>query len=132
MDVTEVQKRIDAMPAKMSAKGLRLPDVKVWMSANGDVSVALKRNIGAGNDYRDEKSEYLRGTSIAHLLNEAEAWIENLPSAEETKRDTFLAQLGKVIDLGRDLGQDVGALAAEMKRLASNAITDQRSVQPAE
>jgi hypothetical protein len=56
-------------------------------------------------------------------LDKAEAYIAALPSAEETKRNTFIAALAKVVDLGNELGQDVGVLASEMKRISENAIT---------
>jgi len=130
--ISEVQKRMDALPAAMSAKGLRLPNTTFWLEANSDARLYLKWNAGAGDLYSDEKREWFRGKTASEMLDAAEAYIDALPSAEETKRNTFLAALGKVIDLGNEFGQDVGALASEMKRLASNALTDQRSIEPAE
>lgn len=130
--ISDVQKRIDALPAAMSAKGLRLPEASFWVRANQEKACYLSWNTGASNRYQDEKSESFRGSNTAAILKKVEAFIASLPSAEETKRNTFLSALGKVIDLGNDLGQDVGALASEMKRLASNALTDQRSIEPAE
>lgn len=132
MDIAEIQKRLDAMPAAMSAKGLRLPNAMLYAEANREPFIALRHNIGPDGSCLNDTSKYFRGSDVAAMLDDAEAWITALPSADETKRNTFLAQLGKVIDLGRDLGQDVGTLAAEMKRIASNALTDQRDIQPAE
>lgn len=130
--ISDVQKRMDALPAAMSTKGLRLPAATFRLEANSDAQLYIKWNAGAGNSCFDEKLEWFRGDTAPEMLDAAEAYIEALPSAEETKRNTFLAALGKVIDLGNELGQDVGALASEMKRLASNALTDQRSIEPAE
>lgn len=133
MDHKDIQRRLDAMPAAMSAKGLRLPEAALWAKANEEIRCWVSWNTGASNRYSDEKTEVFRGSAPASLLDEAEAFIAALPSADETKRNTFLNALGKVIDLGNELGQDVGALASEMKRLASNALTDQRpNVEPAE
>lgn len=133
MDHKYIQKRLDAMPEAMSAKGLRLPDAALLAKSNQEITCWVSWNTGASDRYVDEKSEVFRGSAPASLLDKAEAFIAALPSADETKRNTFLTALGKVIDLGNELGQDVGALASEMKRLASNAITDQRSrVEPAE
>lgn len=130
--ISEIQARLDALPAAMSAKGLRLPGAVFWLEANAEQRAYLTWKTGVGVSYRDEHTERLRGNSASEILDAAEAFIKALPTAEETKRTTFLKALGKVIDLGNELGQDVGPLASEMKRLASNALTDQRRIDPAE
>ena len=132
MHTDKIRARLDAMPAAMSAKGLRLPEAQFDISANADMKVYLKWNDGSGNVFRDEKYEFCRGSSPAEVLAMAESFIAALPSADETKRNTFMKALGKVIDLGNELGQDVGALMSEMKRISENAITDGRSIHPAE
>lgn len=124
MNVNDIQKRIDAMPAAMSAKGLRQPHVEFCLRGNAPLQIMLRS--AKGPQTLDHRYEWFDGSSPREILGKAEAWIANLPSAEETKRNTFLAALGKVIDLGNELGQDVGALMSEMKRISENALTDQR------
>ena len=41
MDTKAIQKRIDAMPAKMAAKGLKRPDVDFILNSNAAASLTL-------------------------------------------------------------------------------------------
>jgi hypothetical protein len=131
MHVDEIQKRINKIPAAMAAKGLLQPDASFEIPANAECYVLLKWSKG-GERFMDTGYEWCRGKTAQEALKKAAAYIDALPSAEEAKRNTFLKALGKVIDLGNTLGQDVGALMSEMKRISENAITDGRGIQPAE
>lgn len=124
MNTTDIQTLINAMPARMSDKGLRKADASFRIDANSQPCVLLIWHRPKG--ITDNHYEFLRADTPAAALDAAVKFITALPSAEETKRNTFIAALGKFIDLGNELGQDVGVLASEMKRLAENAITDQR------
>lgn len=56
--------------------------------------------------------------------------IASLPSQDEARLREFQHDLGKLIDKGRDYGIDVdfvNPLIATAKRLADNALTDQRA-----
>ncbi|UOK71682.1 hypothetical protein [Ancylobacter polymorphus] len=126
MNTTDIQALIDAIPARMADKGLRQPDGEFCIRANSTPSVMLKwwKQNGISNTHY----EFLRADTPAEALDKAVKFIAAMPSAEEAKRNTFLEALAKVVDLGNELGQDVGALVSEMKRLSENVITDQRKV----
>ena len=132
MHTDKIRARLDAMPAAMAAKGLRMPEAQFDITANAGMKVYLKWTDGAGNSCRDERYEFIRSDNPGDVLAKAESFIAALPSADETKRNTFMKALGKVIDLGNELGQDVGALMSEMKRISENAITDGRGIHPVE
>lgn len=124
MNTADIQSIINALPERMSEKGLRQVDAEFDIKANAQPLVILKWWQEKG--YTNTHHEFIHADTPAAALDAAVKFITELPSAEETKRNTFIAALGKVIDLGNELGQDVGVLASEMKRLAENAITDQR------
>lgn len=124
MDTREIQKRIDAMPAALASKGVLEPDAEFSINANANPMVLLKWKREKG--YTDKHYEFIRATSPQGAIDKADAFIAGMPSAEETKRSQFLEALGRVIDLGDELGQDIGPLVSEMRRLSENAITDQR------
>lgn len=57
-------------------------------------------------------------------------WIDAIPSKEELEHRAFMAQLGRLIDKGREVGVDVdflNPLTAMMEKLATNALEDKRS-----
>jgi len=126
MNANDIQQIINAMPARMSARGLLKPDANFQLSANVEPYATLTWSSGTDFSIAGRKYEFARAATPREALDKAEAFIAALPSAEETKRTTFLSALAKVVDLGNELGQDVGALASEMKRLSENVITDQR------
>ncbi|MBD9542974.1 hypothetical protein IB276_26365 [Ensifer sp. ENS04] len=127
MDTKEIQKRIDVMPAAMSAKGKNLPEVTFRIEANSASSMSL-RHAKAGSRWADEFHQ-ISGKTPSELLAKAEAWIAALPTAEETRMKEFMTALSDVIELGRKSGVEVefvNPLVETMKRLSSNIITDQR------
>ncbi|MEZ0212476.1 MAG: hypothetical protein ACAH27_05930 [Xanthobacteraceae bacterium] len=125
--IEKVQARINAMPARMSAKGLRQADADFSIVANSGFRIYLK--------WKDETKAYDNGYKFIHAfgvaesLDEADEYINGLPSAEEASRAVFIGQLAKLIELGNDTGIDVdfvNPLVATMKRISENALTDQR------
>lgn len=126
--VADVQKRIDAMPSAMSAKGLREPRAEFTLSANSEM-----RGYLAWKDKKNsygEAYEFIRGKSVSDVLVKLEAFIAKLPAPEEARMKEFMTALSDVIELGRQNGiavEFVNPLAETMKRLASNILTDQRA-----
>jgi len=134
MDTAEIQKRIDVMPAAMSAKGLIEPRATILLNGNQEPSMLLQW-------YKNQKDraachttcESFRGSTIPDQLDAGDAFIAALPCREEVKFKEFMSALGGVIDLGRDNGIEVeflSPLRATMKKLSENALTFQR--EPAE
>ncbi|SFB52038.1 hypothetical protein SAMN03159496_04592 [Rhizobium sp. NFR07] len=125
--INDVQKRVDAMPAAMSAKGLRNPVAKFNIVANEELQAYLSwddKKTSYGSKY-----EWIKGKTPADVLRKMEAFIAKLPSPEETRMKEFMGALSDVIELGRQNGIEVdfvSPLVETMKRLSSNIITDQR------
>jgi hypothetical protein len=125
--IEDVRKRVNAMPAAMSAKGLRNPDAAFSISANAELSAHLRwddKKTAYGSKY-----EWVKGKTPAEILRKMDAFIAKLPSPEETRMKEFMGALSDVIELGRQNGIEVdfvNPLVETMKRLSSNIITDQR------
>ena len=127
MDTTEIQKRLDRMPAAMAAKGKRMPNAEYRIEANAASCITL-RWAKAKSNWADEFN-YIRGESPADILRNTDEFIAALPTAEETRMKEFMTALSDVIELGRKSGVEVefvNPLVETMKRLSSNIITDQR------
>ena len=79
MDTAEIQKRIDKMPAAMSAKGLIAPEVEFVLEANGGCRVALRwyKTVEDKQHFRGT-SEWFREGSIDERLNAADKFIADL------------------------------------------------------
>jgi hypothetical protein len=72
---------------------------------------------------------HVYGDTLEAKTDAADVFIAAMPTPEENRRNEFMAQLAKVIDLGRENGIDIeylNPLSATMKRLSENALTDQR------
>lgn len=127
MDTTEIQKRIDSMPAAMSEKGKRLPDAAFELRANAASHLTL-RSAKPGAHWADDW-HYVRADTLEEILDAADLWIATLPTAEETRMKEFMTALSDVIELGKKSGVEVefvNPLVDTMRRLSTNIITDQR------
>lgn len=125
--IADIQKRIDAMPAAMNAKGLREPEAAFSISANSEISAYLRwtdKKRAYGSRY-----EWVKGKTPAEILDKMDAFIAALPSPDETRKKEFMTALSDVIELGRQNGIEVdfvNPLVDTMRRLSENIITDQR------
>lgn len=131
MDTAKIQKRIDVMPAAMSAKGLYFPEAEFVLDANGTCRGAIRyyNSVEDKNHYRLQY-EWFRDGSIVEQLDAADRFIAALPTKEETRFHEFMGALGNVIELGRKNDIEVeflNPLVATMKQLSENALTDQRA-----
>lgn len=127
MDTTEIQKRIDAMPAAMAEKGKRMPDAQFRLRANACSDITLQ-SAKPGAVWADDW-HYIKGNTIEEALDAADLWIATLPTAEEQRMKEFMNALSDVIELGRKSGIEVefvNPLVETMRRLSTNIITDQR------
>lgn len=128
MNTTEIQKRLDVMPAAMSAKGLRMPEAKFSLESNATFRVWLAHCKTRDSLYAD-KYNAIKGGTILEALDAADAYITALPSPDERRHAEFMGALASVIDLGRENGIDVAyinPLTEAMKRLSENALTYQK------
>jgi hypothetical protein len=132
MHTSDIQVRVDQLVKAMLAKGLPQPSADFEVRSNLSPRIVLWWKNG--DKSYDRHCELVGGSDPETILDEADKFIAELPSAEENRRNAFLSALGKVIDLGRENGIEVefiNPLVKTMKRLAEAALTDQR-VAPAE
>lgn len=128
MTIADVQRRLDALPSGMSAKGLREPRAEFTIAANSELRGYLAWKDKAKSF--GEAYEFFKGKSAADVLAKIEAFIAKLPPPEETRMKEFMTALSDVIELGRQNGVDVefiNPLTEAMKRLSSNILTDRRA-----
>ena len=88
--------------------------------------VAQIWHTSAGDDREIKGRGGTPECALAALMDK----IADLPSLEEQRLREFQRDLGNLIDKGRDYGIDVdfvNPLIATAKKLAENAITDQRA-----
>lgn len=129
MTPEEIQKVIDAFPAMMSAKGLKMPGAQFHIEANAGPCIYLRWDTPRAGD----RYQFIHGDSVSDaesMLNKAEDWIAALPTIEERRMNDFLSSLSETIERGKATGIDVefiNPLIATMKRISRNALTDQRS-----
>lgn len=131
MDTNEIQERVNAIRATMTAKGLAKAEVLFWFQSDAEPYVTCRWHDAAAavNSYEMTHKSF-RAATIESMLSAAEDFVRSIPDAEERKLTEFMGALGKVIDLGKDRGIDVdflNPLTATMKRLSENIITDQRA-----
>jgi hypothetical protein len=125
--IEDVQKRINAMPASMSAKGLREPKAEFDIRGNEELQGYMSwkdKSALYGSKY-----EWVKGKTPAEILRKMDAFIAALPSPDETRMKEFMTALSDVIELGRQNGIEVdfvNPLVDTMRRLSENIITDQR------
>lgn len=107
-------------------------DARVYFTVNWlyeDVVVAcVSYHTG---EYTKKKNEYISSKikdGWSASLSKVANFIDNLKSVEDTKRDDFIAAVGRLIDQGRDVGIEVdflNPLTQMMEKLSSNIITEQ-------
>lgn len=127
MNEEQMQAAVDQLMLDMMAKGLRKPEAMIWVRSGQSPQAYL-----SSGDYGvDAWSEVTCGETVGEAIEHARAIIAKMPDAKTRQMQTFMAALGKVIDLGRDNSIDVdflNPLTATMKALSENIITDQREV----
>lgn len=125
MDHTEIKKRIDAMPARMSAKGIIRPEAIVSFNSNSTAHAYLRWS--KSHNSHDTNTHFAKAREdIEAALDELDLFIHELPSIEETKTAQFMQALYETIEIGKANGIDVAhvnPLIEQMKTLSKNAIT---------
>jgi len=132
MDSKDIQQRVNALSKAMLAKGLREPSATLRFECNAEVSVYLRWKDVTKPDsfYSSGEFQHFDGSTPEQVMDNAAAFIEGLPSAEEARMKQFMGALANVIDLGKGNGIDVeflNPLQATMKKLSENILTDQRA-----
>ena len=126
MNEEQMQAAVNQLMIDLLGKGIRKAKAFIWIAANEQPKVSI-----GGGEYGevDHWYEYPRCETVGEAIEIARSIIAELPDAKTRQMQTFMAALGKVIDLGRDNSIDVdflNPLTATMKALSENIITDQR------
>lgn len=134
MNTKEIQARIDALAKAMTAKGLPQAGAELDIKSHQkEFTVILQwANVGKQTYSIDRTGyEFIRASTPEEALANADEYVAQLPTADETRMKQFMGALASVIDLGNQNGVDVefiNPLKATMKKLSENVITDQREV----
>lgn len=130
MNAAEIQKRVNALTAAMTAKGMRQPRAEVHIKANEEPAIYLTYKRGLGRtSFGSEEWKFFYG-DLRQGFKDASDYIAKQPDPEQAKLNDFMAALGSVIDIGKTHNIEVeflNPLVATMKRLSENVITDQRA-----
>lgn len=128
--IEQIYAALNPLPAKLSAKGKVKPEVVLKIEANAGISTRLKWQKPFSKSDWESEYQHITGDSFEDVLTKTEAFIAELPSADQAKLHRFMGELGRLIDAGKSSGIDVeylNPLIASMKRLSENVITHKRS-----
>ena len=128
MNVEQIQARLAALITAMMDKDLRNPTA--LFQIKGDERFMVGMSSGGGYGEPDHWYDYPTGDDPEEAFAKADSIIAAMQDAKTRNMQMFMGALGKVIDLGRDNGIEVGflnPLTETMKRLSENIITDQRA-----
>ena len=128
MNVEQIQARLAALITAMMDKDLRNPTA--LFQIKGDERFMVAMSSGGGYGEPDHWYDYPTGDDPEEAFAKADSIIAAMQDAKTRNMQMFMGALGKVIDLGRDNGIEVGflnPLTETMKRLSENIITDQRA-----
>lgn len=120
MDSKTIQTKIDKLAKAALNAGLMNVTTEYRLRNDVDPQIVIQHQP-ASSSWAD-KWEYFRDGDI---FAKAQAWINALPSPEETARKEFATLIGKALEYGRAKGFDdvmINPLADAMKHLSENAI----------
>ncbi len=128
--IKDIYKAINPLVTAMLYKGRVSPNVQAEFEANTKkVYIILKWRRMHNPAYSGEETYTVcHGDTVDAALAMAWEKIDALPSAKEENTRAFMADLGKLIDSGREIGLEVeylNPLVESMKKLSENIITYQ-------
>ena len=143
MDITTINTALVDLQAKLGATEVFRQQTSFYMWGDGITAIRFEMEYSNvpeyGSGYETFKrslthDEVAEGVDVNEwlitMLQEAHAWIDAIPTAEQRAHDTFTKSLGRLIDQGRDIGIEVdflNPLTAMMTKLATNALEDKRN-----
>lgn len=130
MNVSEIMTACVELQDKIAyVKGYYSPAVSTKINWIGyELTLTVEYRADAGSS---EKTQFFHGPAEADfgpLFARAHDFVDGLASVEETKKNDFIAAVGRLIGQGRDVGIDVdflNPLTDMMKTLSTNIITKQ-------
>lgn len=126
--VEEIQKKCVALQEMLSSKGLY--STHVWCGINWLSSCNVSFMLNWRTDNKDGKSydKIIKGVDLDGVYSAAVSFINDMPSAEQAKKNAFMAKMAELIEMGKDIGVEgfVNPLTEMMKTLSENALEDLR------
>src|SRR6056297_2329292 len=143
MHITTINTALVDLQAKLDNADVFRRQVSFYMWGDGITAIRFEMEYSNVPEYGNGYETFKR--SLTHddikdgvdvnewlftILQEAHAWIDAIPTAEQRAHDAFTKSLGRLIDQGRDIGIEVdflNPLTSMMKKLATNALEDKRN-----
>jgi hypothetical protein len=143
MDITTINTALVDLQAKLDATEVFRQQTSFYMWGDGITAIRFEMEYSNVPEYGSGYETFKR--SLTHdeikdgvdvnewlitMLQEAHAWIDAIPTADERAHQAFTKSLGRLIDQGRDIGIEVdflNPLTAMMEKLATNALEDKRN-----
>ena len=101
MNITDIQKRLDAMVKAMDDAGLRLPEAYCQIDSGSGPRVILNFGKSPKSIYADDGKYMDRTKPFAEQLDEADAWIAALPDPSAAGKREYLGALSDALEIGR-------------------------------
>lgn len=124
--VTEIEKALDALVAKMTEKGVPLPDASVTIKAQGGEPYVYLSSQYRSNTFGKDCTEICRGTTVAGAFKQAHKVIDALPSPEEAVTREYLTRVASAVDYATEHSIDdeyVAPLRSVTCAMADNLLT---------
>jgi hypothetical protein len=143
MDITTIHTAIVDLQAKLDNADVFRQQTSFYMWGDAISAIRFEMEYSNVPEYGNGYETFKR--SLTHddikdgvdvnewlitMLQEAHAWLDAIPTAEQRAHDAFTKSLGRLIDQGRDIGIEVdflNPLTAMMEKLATNALEDKRN-----
>lgn len=126
--VEEIQKKCVALQEMLRDKGVY--STHVWLGINwlSSCNVSFMLNWRTDNNDGKHHDHLVKGHDLDGAYAAAVAFINDMPSAEQAKKNAFMAKMAELIEMGKDIGVDgfVNPLTEMMKTLSENALEDMR------
>ncbi len=109
----------------ISDLGFKRPEVSAFINFDAGEDFSVTVSMRVGDDWNSSVSQYFHGADFAELLSQARTWVYAQKTPEEIRKEKFIAQLGRVIDEGKEIGFEVefmNPLIETMKRLSENVL----------
>jgi hypothetical protein len=143
MDIFTLSQRLHTLRDQLGRAEVHAPRVDLSLWTGGHSAIRLEVEYRETADFDSKHHEFVRRLTkdevdglysgddwLELAIQDAQAWISDIPSPEEREHLQFTAALGRLIDQGRDLGIEVdflNPLTQMMERLATNALEDKRN-----
>ena len=143
MDITNLYEAVRQLQHKLDAADVHRQNVSLNVWGDGITAIRFEMEYSNSAEYGVGYETFKR--SLTHdevkegvdvnewlitMLQEAHAWIDAIPTAEQRAHDAFTKSLGRLIDQGREIGIEVdflNPLTSMMEKLATNALEDKRN-----